>query len=57
MKVKIFERNSNWTMIATLIRENDAKIYVWSNERLTIEMHFPKHTHYYKPLEDAYNEK
>ena len=47
MKVRIFERNSNWTMIGELIKETDEKIFVWSNERQTIEMHFPKHTHYY----------
>ncbi len=52
MKVKIFHKYSNWTMIGTLIKETDEKIYVWSNERLTIEMHFPKHSHYYKK-EDA----
>ena len=57
MKIKVFSRTTNWTIIGTLIRENDGKIYIWSNERKTIEMHFPKHTHYYKPLEDVDNEE
>ncbi len=57
MKVKVFCKTTNWTLIGTLIKESKEKIYIWSNDRLTIEMHFPKHSHYYKLLEDAHNEK
>lgn len=57
MKIKVFSKTTNWTIIGTLIKENDKKIYIWSNERLTIEMHFPKHTYYYTPIEDANDEK
>ncbi len=57
MKIKVFCKTSNWTIIGTLIKESNEKIYIWSNERQTIEMHFPKHTHYYKPLGDVNNEE
>tara|TARA_B100000131_G_C17949453_1_gene545828 strand:+ start:360 stop:533 length:174 start_codon:yes stop_codon:yes gene_type:complete len=57
MKVKIFCKKSNWTITGTLIKESPTKIYIWSNERHSIELHFPKRTHFYKPIEDANNEE
>ena len=57
MKIKVFSKTTNWTIIGTLIKESNKKIYIWSNEDLSIEMHFPKHTYHYKQLEGAYNEE
>jgi len=57
MKIKVFSMDSNWSMDAVLIKETEKKIMVWSNPKLSIEMHFPKHLFYYKPIEDAQNEE
>ncbi len=44
MKVLITSiKNPDWTLECTLIRETATKYFVWSNKRMTIEMHFPKH--------------
>tara|TARA_Y100000034_G_scaffold86775_1_gene104032 strand:- start:3049 stop:3213 length:165 start_codon:yes stop_codon:yes gene_type:complete len=51
MDIKINKINSAWTMDAILIKETDGKIFVYSNERKTIIMHFPKHSYYYKKAE------
>jgi|APSaa5957512493_1039668.scaffolds.fasta_scaffold132491_2 hypothetical protein len=51
-KVKINEMNSNWSTEAILIRETDDKIFVYSNEKMKIELHFPKHSYSYELMED-----
>jgi hypothetical protein len=51
MKVKINERNSNWTMNALLFKENESKIFVYSDEKMRVEFHFPKDSYYYEQLE------
>ena len=52
MKVKINKMNSNWSMNAVLFKENKDKIFVYSDERMRIEFHFPKHSYYYEQLGD-----
>jgi len=51
MKVKINKMNSNWSAEAILIRETDDKIFVYSNEKMKIELHFPKHSYNYELME------
>jgi len=47
MKVYIVsKKDPEWVLVCTLIRENAAKYFVWSNDTLTIEMHFPKESYY-----------
>ena len=44
MKVVIrSNKNPDWVLVCTLIKETATKYFVWSNERKTVEMHFPKH--------------
>jgi len=50
-KVKINERNSNWTMNALLFKEDETKIFVYTSEKMRIEFHFPKHSFSYEILE------
>jgi hypothetical protein len=57
MKVKVFCKNSNWTITGILIKESDEKIYIWPDKRRIIELHFPKRTHFFKPIEGANNEE
>ena len=51
MRVRINKTNSRWAMEAILIKETDDKIFVYSNERRTIVMHFPKHSYSYEKME------
>tara|TARA_B100000131_G_scaffold272323_1_gene273183 strand:- start:629 stop:802 length:174 start_codon:yes stop_codon:yes gene_type:complete len=51
-KVKIIKKDSNWSMVAILFKENKDKIFVYSDTWARIEHHFPKDTHYYKKLEE-----
>jgi hypothetical protein len=51
-KVKINKMNSNWTINAVLFRESEDKIFVYTDERMRIEFHFPKHSYNYEILED-----
>ena len=51
-KVKINKMNSNWSIEAVLFKETDDKIFVYTNKRLTIEFHFPKHLYTYEVMED-----
>ena len=57
MKVKVFCKNSNWTVTGTLFKETNEKIYIWPTKTTHIELHFPKRTHFFKPVEEANNEK
>tara|TARA_Y100000310_G_scaffold311704_1_gene358253 strand:+ start:868 stop:1026 length:159 start_codon:yes stop_codon:yes gene_type:complete len=50
--VEINKINSDWTMEGFLFDETEEKFFVYSNERRTITLHFPKHSYYYKPLEE-----
>jgi hypothetical protein len=51
MKVKINKMNSNWTMNAVLFKVDENKIFVYSDERMRIEFHFPKDLYYYEKME------
>ena len=52
-KVKINKMNSNWSTEALLFKETDDKIFVYTNERLTVIFHFPKHLYTYEVMEDC----
>ena len=54
MVVQINKINSDWTMKGFLIKETEEKFYVYSNKRKTITLHFPKHSYYYKQLEEEW---
>ncbi len=51
-RVKINKMNSNWSIEAVLFKETEDKIFVYTNKRLTIEFHFPKHSYSYELMED-----
>ena len=51
-RVKINKMNSDWSIEAVLFKETDDKIFVYTNERLTIEFHFPKHSYSYEIMGD-----
>ena len=51
MDIKINKMNSNWTLEAVLFKETDEKIFVYTDKRKRIELHFPKHSYSYEKME------